>query len=151
MNFSAFAAISELFVTTGVLTVVIHNYRRKGYLWKLAVGLLCFEFFVNMLYMIMRMQEQAQPSGVKAHGSAYVALAAAHGSLSLLVFIFFAICTFLARADFRKGMFFYREHARLTFTFIALWMLSVGSGEAMYLFGPDSINKPIELASTLEG
>jgi len=136
MNFSAFAAISELFVTTGVLAVVIHNFRRKGYLWKLAVGVLCFEFFVNMLYMIVRMQKQAQPAEFKAYGSTFVALAAAHGSLSLLVFIFFAICTFLARAEFKKGKFFYREHARLTYAFLFLWMLSVGSGELMFLFGP---------------
>ena len=136
MNFSAFTAISEIFVTTGVLAVVIHNYQGKGYLWRLAVGLLCFEFLVNMLYMIVRMQEHAQPTGVKAHGAAFVAFAAAHGSLSLLVFILFAICSFLARSDFRKGKFFYREHSRLTFTFIALWMLSVGSGEAIFLFGP---------------
>jgi hypothetical protein len=149
MNFSAFAAISELFVTTGVLTVVIHNYRRKGYLWRLAVGVLCFEFFVNMLYMIVRMQEQAQPAGIKEHGSTFVALAAAHGSLSLLVFIFFAICTFLARADFRKGKFFYREHGGLTYTFLALWMLSVGSGEAMYLFGPKPITAQVVATPTV--
>ncbi len=149
MNFSAFAAISEIFVTLGVMTVVIHNYRRKGYLWKLAVGLLCFEFLVNMLYMIVRMQEHAQPAGVKAYGATFVALAAAHGSLSLLVFIFFAICSFLARADFRKGKFFYREHARLTFAFIVLWMLSVGSGEAMFLFGPKTTDASINSSSTL--
>ena len=128
MNFSTFTAISELFVTAGVLTVVIHNLRRRGFLARLAFGLVVFEFSVNMLYMIFRMQETPS-TGLP---NWLIALAAGHGILSLLVFILFTVYSFLALASIKRNRYFFAEHPRQTALFIVLWMASVLSGELMY-------------------
>lgn len=127
-NFSTFTAISELFVTAGVYYVVFSNFRGHPFRWRLALGLVVFEFSVNMLYMIARMQ-------APHHAELSVSLkafAALHGSLSLIVFIMFATCSALAWADLRRGRAFFREHPRLTASFAALWFVSVVSGEALY-------------------
>lgn len=128
-KFSIFTAISEIFVTAGVLVVIWHNFKRRGLLWGLAVGLMIFEFSVNMLYMISRMAQHPTtdlPSYVKA-------FAAVHGSLSLLVFVLFVVFSFLARRESRRGNFFFADRQWLTWGFVALWMLSVGSGEALFV------------------
>ena len=39
--------------------VVLTNYAQKGFAWKLATGLIIFEFSINMMYMIFRMRETA--------------------------------------------------------------------------------------------
>jgi hypothetical protein len=129
MSFSTFTAISELFVTAGVLYLVVTNYRGKPFRWRLAVGLLVFEFCVNMLYMIYRMQ-QIHPTSQP--GDPKVALAALHGSLSLCVFVMLAVYAFLAQSDSRRGRYFFREHKIQTAVFIVLWLLSVASGEVLF-------------------
>ena len=130
LTFSTLTAISELFVTAGVLFLVISNLRQQKFPLRLGVGLLVFEFSVNMLYMIYRMQHPSHlvlPDWLKI-------TAALHGSLSLLVFILLAVLIFLAHAEFRRGNFFFRKHPAVTSVFIALWMASVTSGELMYYF-----------------
>ncbi len=127
-SFSTFTAIAELFVTTGVLFVVYKNFRGHGFNSKLALGIVLFEFFVNMLYMISRMDHHSAAE----HPTWFIVLAAAHGSLSLIVFILFAVYAALAHADFKKGRFFFKDHPVQTMIFITLWMISVISGEIMY-------------------
>lgn len=128
MNFSTFAAISELFVTLGVLHVVYHNYKQLGYKWSLALGLMIFEFSVNMLYMISRLGHHAEST--LSSGSKI--LAALHGSLSLIVFILLVVFSLLARQAFAQGKFYYHDHKVLTAVFVVLWLASVGSGEVLY-------------------
>lgn len=134
VDFSTFTAISELFVTAGVLTVVIHNLQRRGFLTKLAFGLVVFEFSVNMLYMISRMQHPTHAELPKH----LIIFAAVHGSLSLLVFILFAVYSFLAFSDFRRGKHFFADHKIQTTLFLILWMASVISGEMLYFILPKS-------------
>lgn len=127
-TFSIFTAISEIFVTAGVFTVIWHNFKRRGLLWPLAAVLMIFEFSVNMLYMISRMAEHPSsnlPGYIKA-------FAAVHGSLSLLVFILFVVFAFLARREFGRGKYFFADRPALTWGLITLWMLSVGSGEVLF-------------------
>jgi hypothetical protein len=126
--FSIFAAISELFVTAGVFYVVFTNLKGKGFHWRLATGVILFEFFVNMLYMIYRMQ---QPS-ISESSTAVVTLAAGHGFLSLLVFVLFTIFSFLAYSAIKRGNHFFRENRPLTYAFIGLWTISVLSGEVLF-------------------
>lgn len=127
--FSTFSAIAELFVTAGVFYVVLTNYRGRPFAWKLAAAVIVFEFSVNMMYMIFRMRET---SG--SHGSApYGLFMAAHGMLSLVVFVLFVVLSYLAYAAWKRDRFFFRAHPALTWTFLALWMLSVGSGEVLYV------------------
>lgn len=129
-TFSTFAAISELFVTAGVFYVIFTNFRGQGFKWKLATGVILFEFFVNMLYMIFRMQQQS----VAKSSQVMVALAAGHGFLSLLVFILFVVFSFLAYSAIKKDIHFFQENRPLTYGFISLWTISVLSGEVLYFF-----------------
>ncbi|MEZ5500812.1 MAG: hypothetical protein R3E77_15470 [Steroidobacteraceae bacterium] len=126
--FSTFSAIAEIFVTAGVLTVVLRNYLRKGFAVRLAVAVIVFEFSVNMMYMISR-QRAGHDS---AASSPYIAFMAAHGILSLLVFVLFVVFAYLAFVAIKRDRHFFHEHPFLCFGFLGLWMLSVGSGEFLY-------------------
>jgi hypothetical protein len=127
--FSTFSAISELFVTAGVLYVVLTNYRGAGFPWKVASAVIVFEFFVNMLYMTTRMRAQS----VSGEHSALHLLAAIHGVLSLVIFALFVVLAFLAYSAAKRGENFFQQRPALTWSFIALWLVSVGSGEVFYL------------------
>ena len=130
MSFSTFTAISELFVTTGDFYIIYTNLRGQPFPWKLALGVALFEFSVNMLYMISRMSRM--PAANPAEPNPLAPLYALHGSLSLLVFIAFVVMTSLAYVDYRKGRFYFREHRVATAVFVVFWLVSVGSGEAIY-------------------
>ncbi len=127
--FSTFAAISEVFVTAGVFYVVFTNLNGRGFKWKLATTVILFEFFVNMLYMIFRMQQHTTSSSLPAR---LVALAAGHGILSLLVFILFVVFSFLGYTAIKKGNHFFQDNKALTYSFLVLWTVSVVSGEVLY-------------------
>ena len=129
--FSTFSAIAEFFVTAGVFYIVLHNYARKGFAWRLATVLIVFEFSVNMMYMIFRMRETTagQESAVPHPLAPFMA---AHGVLSLLVFLLLVVYSYLAYAAAKRARFFFRDHPAVTWSFLALWMLSVGSGWALY-------------------
>ncbi len=126
--FSTFSAISEFFVTLAVFYVVVRNFKGHGFAWKLAGVVAIFEFSVNMLYMIFRMQEQ---SGTGATGF-MAAFAAGHGLLSLLVYILFVVFCFLAYRAFKRREFFFRANPAVTYSFLALWTASVSTGWALY-------------------
>jgi hypothetical protein len=127
--FSTFSAISELFVTAGVVYVCTKSYLGRGFPWKLAAVVATFEFCVNMAYMVVRMGEHANP----AQRSPFAWLAAIHGSLSLLVFAAFVILTFLAYFAHKRGEQYFRDRPKVYWTFMVFWFLSVGSGEAFYI------------------
>lgn len=128
MNFSTFTAISELFVTAGVLYVVYSNWKRNPFPTRLAFGVAGFEFFVNMLYMVFRMQQAPQTDLSRE----MVMLFAIHGSLSLLVFVAYVTLITLAYLDSKKGRFYFAEHPLQTAIFVIFWLISVGSGEVIY-------------------
>lgn len=129
--FSTFSAIAEFFVTLGVFYIVLRNHGGKGFPWKLATGLIVFEFSVNMMYMIFRMRETSS-GGHETGPSPYAPFMAIHGSLSLLVFILLAVYSYLAFVAMKRGRHFFRDHPAITWSFLALWVLSVGSGWALY-------------------
>ncbi len=130
--FSTFSAIAEFFVTVGVFYIVLHNHARKGFAWRLATALIVFEFSVNMMYMIYRMRESTAGHDPEApHPLA--PFMAAHGILSLLVFLLLVVYSYLAFAASRRGRFFFREHPAVAWSFLFLWMMSVGSGWALYV------------------
>ena len=131
--FSTFSAIAEFFVTVGVFYIVLRSYRQKGFAWAFAAGLIIFEFSVNMMYMIFRMREVSAGGGQHATGgSPYAPFMAAHGMLSLLVFVLLVVFAYLAFVASKRGRHFFQDHPGVTWTFLGLWTLSVGSGEALY-------------------
>ena len=128
--FSTFSAIAEIFVTAGVFYIVLQNYRQKGFAWKLAAVVIAFEFSVNMMYMIFRMREtSAQHESVASPLAPFMA---AHGILSLLVFVMLVVFAYLAYVASKRGRHFFFDNKAVTWMFLGLWMVSVGSGEALY-------------------
>ncbi len=133
-TFSTFSTVAEFFVTCGVFYCVLTDFRRRPFPWKLATGVVIFEFSVNMLYMIFRMREHS--GGQTAEGAKgftpWIAFLAAHGILSLVVSILLAVFSYLAYVAFKRDRHFFAEHPKLTYGFLGLWLVSVVSGWIIY-------------------
>lgn len=135
MNFSTVSALSEIFVTIGVLYVIWQNVTGKGFNWKLIGAVIVFEFTINMLYMMHRLNMHTDvASGEPRPFTFLTAIMAGHGILSLLVFILLVILSVLAYLDFRKNRFYFKDRPVLTKVFVSLWLVSVLSGEFLYVY-----------------
>lgn len=130
--FSTFSAIAEFFVTAGVFYIVLRSWSRKGFAWQLAAALIIFEFSVNMMYMIFRMREVSAGEQAASTPHPLAPFMAAHGMLSLLVFLLLVVYSYLAFVAHKRGAHFFRDHPGITWSFLGLWILSVGSGWALY-------------------
>jgi len=129
--FSIFSAISELFVTVGVLLVIWRNWNRRRFpLWAF-LSVVLFEAFVNVLYMASR--SAAAASGAHDVSTGMKVFFAVHGILSLVIFLVFVLLGIFAYQDQRRDRFFFREHPIVTWVFLVFWMLSIGSGEAIFI------------------
>lgn len=128
--FSWFSAISEMFVTLGVLYGIITCLRGNPLPKKLLGAVLIFEFTINVVYMAKMAGKADSSSELSAAMKAFFA---AHGILSLLMFIAIAATYLLALADEMKGRpnWFYRNKV-WSYVLIFFWILSVGSGEVMF-------------------
>ena len=129
--FSIFSAISELFVTAGVLYVVWANWHRRRFPGALLLGLALFEALVNVLYMANRAAHAA--TGADAISTGMKVFYAGHGMLSLIAYIAFVILGVLAFQEQRAGRWFFRDHPKVTWVFLVMWIVSIGSGEAIFV------------------
>jgi hypothetical protein len=129
--FSIFSAISELFVTAGVFTMVRLNWTRRPFPLPLFLGIALFEALVNVVYMAGRASRAA--TGADAISPGMKIFFAAHGILSLLAYLVFVILAVFAWQDQRVGRFFFRDRPVLTWAFLAGWAVSVGSGEVLFI------------------
>jgi len=130
--FSIFSAVSELFVTAGVLYVMLRNWNRLRFAFPIFLAVVLFEAFVNVLYMSQRASQAAAGGTGHAMSGAMRLFFALHGMVSLLAFIVFVVLGVFAHQDQKKGRFFFREHPAVTWTFLVVWILSVGSGEVIF-------------------
>ncbi|MGH7730429.1 MAG: hypothetical protein ACRENJ_04180 [Candidatus Eiseniibacteriota bacterium] len=129
--FSIFSAISELAVTAGVFYMVRLNWTRRRFPLPLFLGIALFEALVNVVYMAGRASRAA--TGIDAISPAMKAFFAAHGLLSLLAFLAFVVLAVFAWQDQQAGRFYFRERPALTWAFLAVWTVSVTSGEALFV------------------
>ena len=129
-SFSVFSAVSELFVTAGVLYVVWANWNRKRFPGPLLLALALFEALVNVLYMASRAASAS--TGHDPISGAMKVFYAAHGMLSLLAYVAFVILGVFAFQEQRAGRWFFRERPALTWVFLAVWVISIGSGEVIF-------------------
>jgi hypothetical protein len=129
--FSIVSAVSELAVTAGVLYLVRLNWTRRPFPLTLFLAVALFEALVNVVYMANRASRAA--TGVDVISPAMKILFAAHGMLSLGAYLAFVILAVFAWQDQRAGRFFFRERPALTWTFVAVWMVSILSGEALFV------------------
>jgi uncharacterized membrane protein YozB (DUF420 family) len=130
-TFSHFSAVSEVFVTIGVLYGIIKT-MRGGKFPKAAMGaVLIFELCVNVVYMAGRASHADKSAELS---TAMKIFFAGHGILSLLMFIAIAAVYLLALADDSNGREpWFRRHPTGSYVLIFFWMVSVLSGEAIYL------------------
>jgi hypothetical protein len=131
--FSVFSAVSELFVTAGVLFVVRRNWTRRPFPLPLFLAVALFEGLINVMYMATRASEAS--AGHAAASTLPVAMKlgfALHGLLSLLAYLVFVVLGVLAHQEQSRQRWYFREHPALTWTFLALWCISIGSGEVLF-------------------
>ena len=128
--FSLFSAISELFVTAAVFFVVWRNWNRRPFPLPLFIAVALFEAMVNVAYMATRASRAS--AGAETLSPAMKIMFAAHGMLSLLAFLVFVVLAVYAWLDQRSGRWFFRERPVLTWAVLALWVVSVGSGEVLF-------------------
>jgi len=129
--FSIFSAISELFVTAGVLYVVLRNWVREKFPFPVFLAVVLFEGLVNVLYMAQRASQAS--TGAVALSPTMRMFYALHGVGSLFAYIVFTVLGVFAHQDQKKGVYFFRERPLLTWLFLLVWVASVGSGEAIFV------------------
>ena len=129
--FSIFSAISELFVTAGVLYVIVRNWGRRRFPFPLFLAVVLFEGLVNVLYMSQR--ASLASSGATPIPSGMRLFYALHGVGSLFAYITFVVLGVFAHQDQKQGRFFFPSHPVLTWIFLVVWVVSVASGEALFV------------------
>jgi uncharacterized membrane protein YozB (DUF420 family) len=129
--FSIGSALSEIFVTCGVLYSIITNLRGKPLPWKLLGGVLTFEVVVNVIYMA-KMAARADKSSEISTGMKI--FFAAHGMLSLIMILLLVVLFILSFIDIKNGReAWFARHKGFSWAMIVVWFLSVGSGEVIFL------------------
>lgn len=131
--FSIFSALSELFVTAGVFYVIRRNWTKRPFPFALFIGVALFEALVNVMYMANRSAAAAAPSSGETLSTAMKIGYAAHGLLSLVAYLVFVVLGVLAYQEQRAGRWFFRDHATLTWVFLVVWTISIGSGETIFV------------------
>jgi hypothetical protein len=130
--FSMFSAISELFVTAGVLYVIRKNWTRRPFPFALVLTVSLFEALVNVMYMANRAAAATTPGAKEALSTGMKIGYAAHGLLSLVAYLVFVVLGVLAYQEQKAGRWFFPERPALTWTFLVLWVISIGSGEVIF-------------------
>jgi uncharacterized membrane protein YozB (DUF420 family) len=128
--FSLFSAISELFVTAGVFWVIRRNWTRRPFPLGVFLTVALFEALVNVMYMASR--SSAAASGAQPMAPGMRMFFALHGMLSLVAYLVFVILGVLAYQDQREKRFWFRDRPALTWIFIVVWIVSIGSGEVLF-------------------
>ncbi len=131
-GFSLFSAVNEVLVTVCVLVILRRNWTGRTFALWAFLALVAFEAFVNVLYMAAR-ASAASANGGSALSPALRGFYAAHGVLSLLGYLAFVVLGVIAWQQQRRGRFFFRLHPGVTWSFLALWMVSVLSGEGIFI------------------
>ena len=130
--FSIFSAVSELFVTAGVLYVIRRNWTRRPFPFGLFLVVSLFEALVNVMYMANRSAAASAPGATEVLSTAMKIGYAAHGLLSLIAYLVFVVLGALAYQEQKAGRWFFRDHAALMWSFLVLWTISIGSGEVIF-------------------
>jgi uncharacterized membrane protein YozB (DUF420 family) len=129
--FSMFSAVSELFVTAGVLYIMRRNWTRRTFSVAVFLVVALFEAFVNVMYMSTRAARAS--AGTEPVAAGLKMFFAVHGMLSLIAYLGFVVLAVFAVQEQKQGRYFFRDHPALTWTFLALWIVSVGSGEVLFV------------------
>lgn len=128
--FSAFTAVTELFVTVAIFYVGYRAIVDDVFETKILVGALAYEILFNITYMTSRLFTHGHTTH---HPDWLVGLLAGHGVLSLIMFIGLLALSWAAWQSHREGGNLLAQRMALTTTFAVLWTISIVSGEAIFL------------------
>lgn len=128
--FSIFSAVSELFVTAGVIYVIRRNWTRRAFPLAVFLAIALFEAFVNVFYMATKSAQAASGPSTIAPGMKI--FYAGHGMLSLLAYLIFVTLGVLAWQEQRAGRYFFPERPAVTWSFAVVWAISIVSGEVIF-------------------
>ncbi|MBI4821656.1 MAG: hypothetical protein HY791_35675 [Deltaproteobacteria bacterium] len=129
--FSLFSAVSELFVTAGVLYSLLVNLRGRELPFRVMAPTLAFEFLINITYMTMRASQADKDVALSTVMKIFYAT---HGILSLLMFLLLAATFLISMVDLSANRAsWYARHRGLSWTLIFFWMVSVSTGEAIFV------------------
>ena len=129
--FSIFSAVSELFVTAGVIYVIRRNWTKRPFPLGLFLTVAVFEALVNVFYMATKSAKAA--SGAETLSTGMKIAFASHGLLSLLAYLVFVVLGTIAWQEQREGRYFFPERRAVTWSFAVLWAVSIISGEVMFV------------------
>jgi len=106
--FSIFSAVSELFVTAGVLYVIRRNWTRQPFPFALFLTVALFEALVNVMYMANRAAAATSPAAKEVLSIGMKIAYACHGLLSLVAYLVFPVLGVLAYQAQKAGRWFFR-------------------------------------------
>lgn len=129
-TFSIFSAISEVFVTIGVLYCIFKALGGGKFPRLLMGGILAFELLVNVVYMVSRASAADKSEELSAGMKLFYA---GHGTLSLVMFLTLGAVYLVSLSNESDGKEnWFRRHRMGTYVLVAFWMVSVLTGEAIF-------------------
>ena len=126
--YSTFALIAEIFVSAAVFYTFYQGYKKDRFPEKVAFGAIAYEILFNISYMTYRLPEHES----HFNETARQILGAAHGTLSLIMFLSLIAFFTLAAKNYTAGVNYFRTHRNLTVTFLVFWSISIISGIVFY-------------------
>lgn len=129
--FSAFTAVTELGVTAAIFYVLYHAVIHDDLKTRVLAVALAYEVAFNISYMTWRLFTHVEPQG--HHPDWMIGIVAGHGALSLLMFLGLVALAVVAFRWDRRERNLFAEKRGLTWTFAGLWIVSILSGEAIFL------------------
>ncbi len=127
--YSSLTLFAEIVISAIIYYTIYQGYKNNKFLTKLATFALSYEIIFNISYMVYRTFTHKE---TVPHPPAVIALAAIHGSLSLLMFLSLIVFFVLAWKNYKKGLNFFKDHRNLTLVFLIFWTFSVVSGIIFY-------------------
>lgn len=130
--FSTITLFTEIIISAIVYYTLFLGYKRNTFPTKLAFFALIYEAIFNISYMARRVPDHAKVATIEP--GYIIALAIVHGVLSLIMFLALILFFILAYRSYKKEKNFFRDHKKLTYTFIFFWTFSIVSGILFYFF-----------------
>jgi len=130
--FSTFTLFTEVLVTCSILYIFYKAYKHNIFYKKLVFFTLSYEVIFNISYMSLRAINHEKNVGPHHHTPFHIAVAAFHGIFSILMFVLLIVFFVVAWRKYGQGINFFKEHKKITFGFIALWMIAIFSGLFFY-------------------
>jgi hypothetical protein len=85
------------------------------------------------MYMASRSAAASAPGSTEALSTGMKIAYAGHGLLSLLAYLIFVVLGTLAYQEQKAGRWFFPSRPALTWSFLVLWLVSIGSGEVIFV------------------